>query len=306
MTVLHVLVYFSLLVFLAGVIARVLRIARMPVHLRWELYPVPHEKGRAGYGGSALEEVDWWTKPRQLDRLGELGVMLSEIFLLKALWEHNRRLWFGSFTLHYGLYLLIAELALFTLTCLLTLAGVAGNLIGLIGSVAKVLAWIGCTVGLIGAVLMLYKRVRDPKLRPYSNASHFFNLMLLGAMFLTGLLWVATDPTYADRIVGFFVGWMSVSELPALPPIGYWHLGFLLFFLVYFPFTHMTHAFVKYFTYHDIRWEDEPNRPGGKMQAEIEKLENQVVTWAAPHVNADGRKTWLDVVSESAEEKKEK
>ena len=44
----------------------------MPMHVRWELYPVAHEKGRASYGGSYFEEVDWWTKPREVDKLGEV------------------------------------------------------------------------------------------------------------------------------------------------------------------------------------------------------------------------------------------
>ncbi len=34
----------------------------MPIHLRWELYPVPHEAGKAEYGGGYLEETSWWSK----------------------------------------------------------------------------------------------------------------------------------------------------------------------------------------------------------------------------------------------------
>jgi hypothetical protein len=66
----------------------------------------------------------------------------------------------------------------------------------------------------------------------------------------------------------------------------------------------MTHAFVKYFTYHDIRWEDTPNLPGGKLQPKIEKLENQPVTWAAEHIGADGRKNWGELATQSGEVKK--
>ena len=306
MTVFHLLVYLSLLVFLAAVIARVVRIARMPIHLRWELYPVPHEKGRASYGGSTLEEVDWWTKPRQVDRIGELAAMIPEMLFLKGLWEHNRPMWFGSFALHFGLYLLIGELALLVLSGLLFIAGVAGGILDILLSLILILAWVGCILGIIGTIIMLYKRLADRKLRLHTNASHFFNLLLLGAIYLTGLLWVASDSSYAANVSAFFVGWMSLSAMPALPAIGYWHIGCVLLFFVYFPFTHMTHAFIKWFTYHDVRWEDQPNLPEGKMQAEIEKLESQIVTWAAPHVNADGRKTWVDIVSETGEEKKEK
>ncbi|UCC59921.1 MAG: nitrate reductase, partial [Dehalococcoidia bacterium] len=51
--------------FIAGTYTyRSIKYALMPVHLRWELYPVPHEEG-SKYGGSYLEELEWWTKPRR-------------------------------------------------------------------------------------------------------------------------------------------------------------------------------------------------------------------------------------------------
>ena len=65
--------YLCVAVFLGAVISRFLKIQRLPIHLRWELYPVAHEKGRAEYGGSYLEESNWWTKPRESSKAGELG-----------------------------------------------------------------------------------------------------------------------------------------------------------------------------------------------------------------------------------------
>ena len=59
-------------VFAVGCGAKALRYLRMPMHVRWELYPVAHEKGRAHYGGSYFEEVDWWTKPREVEKLAEV------------------------------------------------------------------------------------------------------------------------------------------------------------------------------------------------------------------------------------------
>jgi len=71
-SVLLVLSYVSVAVFVAAVVCRAAKISRLPIHLRWELYPVAHEKGRASYGGSYLEESDWWTKPRESSLVGEL------------------------------------------------------------------------------------------------------------------------------------------------------------------------------------------------------------------------------------------
>ena len=37
----------------------------------------------------------------------------------------------------------------------------------------------------------------------------------------------------------------------------------------YIPFTHMIHFVAKYFTYHTIRWDDRPNRPGGSVERKM-------------------------------------
>jgi hypothetical protein len=70
----------------------------------------------------------------------------------------------------------------------------------------------------------------------------------------------------------------------------------------------MTHFFVKYFTYHDVRWEDEKNLPGGRLEEKIKAVVSQPVSWSAEHIQADGKKTWLDLVglsgNEPTEEKK--
>jgi hypothetical protein len=34
------------------------------------------------------------------------------------------------------------------------------------------------------------------------------------------------------------------------------------------------------------------------MEREVERLLAQPVSWAAPHVRADGKKTWVDIATE--------
>ena len=105
-TLVYVIAYLGIVFFLIAVAVRFVFWSRMPMHVRWELYPVAHEGGgRAAYGGSYLEETDWWQKPRQVSLLGELKVMVPEILFLVALREHNRKLWTRSFPFHFGLYL---------------------------------------------------------------------------------------------------------------------------------------------------------------------------------------------------------
>lgn len=305
MTVLHVFVYCAVLIFIIAVLVRIIRIAKMPIHLRWELYPVPHEKGRAKYGGSMMEEVDWWTKPRIVDHIGMWRAMIPEMILLKGVWEHNRSLWFSSWTMHFGFYLLIGELGLLILSGILLLAGVSGTLIGFLAGFITILAWVGCVLGMIGMLSLFIRRLSDSNMGRFNNFSHYFNLLLLGAIYVTGFAWSATDTSYANRAFGTVAGWLSASSIPALPPIAYWHFASVLLFLIYFPFTYMTHAIVKYFTWHDIRWEDKPNLPGGKMAGKVAEMVGQPVTWTAAHIGGDGKKTWADIVANPVEMKPE-
>ena len=79
-------------------------------------------------------------------------------------------------------------------------------------------------------------------------------------------------------------------------------LGSLI--IAYIPLTHMSHMFMKYFLYHAVRWEDTPNLKGGKMEAAILQNLGFKPTWAAPHIGADGEKTWGEIATSGAKEKK--
>ena len=51
-------------IFVLGNLCRVVKAMLMPVHLRWDLYPIPKgPRDRQRYGGSYFEETEWWTKP---------------------------------------------------------------------------------------------------------------------------------------------------------------------------------------------------------------------------------------------------
>ncbi|MBD3857541.1 MAG: hypothetical protein IFK92_13665 [Acidobacteria bacterium] len=155
-TLVYVIAYIGIVFFLIAVVARFVFWSKMPMHLRWELYPVAHEGGgRAAYGGSYLEESDWWKKKREVSLLGELKVMVPEILFLVALREHNRKLWTWSFPFHFGLYLVAAT------TILLLVGGIAGALLPanaaapintVIGFVAPWLGGAGLVLGIVGAL----------------------------------------------------------------------------------------------------------------------------------------------------------
>jgi nitrate reductase gamma subunit len=302
MSILLILTYIALIVFVLKILERAIRIASAPVHLRWELYPVPHEKGRAAYGGSILEEVDWWTKKAEKDHLGELKVMIPEIFFLKGVWDHNKTLWFGSFTFHFGLYLLIGNMFLAILALILGLQGIVVEpgrelIVAYAHYILFYLGLIGSIIGLAGSIRLFFQRIVESRLAVYSTPSHYFNLVLIGFLYFTLLMWQIFDPHFVSNLIGYYKSLFTFSAMPAIPAIGYWHIITALVLFGYLPFTHMTHFFTKYFTYHKVRWEDEPNMKGSKIPEKVSALLNQKVTWAAPHIGADGTKNWIAIAS---------
>ena len=150
---LHIITYVSVLVFVAAVAIRFIKIQKFPLHVRWELYPVPHEGKRAEHGGSRLEDTDWWTKPRKHDKLMDMKFMLPEMIFIKALFEHNRKLWYRSFPFHFGLYLMAAFGGLLMLGAVLDVTGLAANAVP--APAMALLATVTTLVGLAG--LCLYR-----------------------------------------------------------------------------------------------------------------------------------------------------
>ena len=108
---LQLLMYIAYAFFFVGTAYRAYRMAKMPVHLRWDLYPIPHEKDKGHYGGSYFEEIDWWTKPAEVSIRSELKEMAREIIFIQSMYHNNRPLWFFSFPFHFGLYLITGATA---------------------------------------------------------------------------------------------------------------------------------------------------------------------------------------------------
>jgi nitrate reductase gamma subunit len=289
--------YALLATFVVGFVVRSVRLARLPVHLRWELAPIPHEKGKGRYGGSYLEELDWWTKPREKSLVAEVRYMLLEIVFLKAVWEHNRRLWWFSFPFHFGMYLLIAGAVVLKIGVLGSLTSIAIATAPALERLVTVLAALGYGLGTIGAMGLLGKRLVERDLRDFTPPATLFNLALLLAVFVTGLGTLATA-AYPAAMAAALGALATADPAAAVPGMAVAHVGVTFLFLAYLPFTPMMHFVAKYFTYHEVRWNDEPMNP--RMEREVERLLAQPVSWAGPHVRADGKKNWVDIATEEA------
>jgi nitrate reductase gamma subunit len=304
---LQILTYLSGLVFVIAFAAKLLKYATMPMHVRWELYPIPHE-GKE-WGGSFYEEVDHWKKTRHKDHMAQYRFMVPEVLFIKALHEDNKSLWYWSFPFHMGLYLCIGGLAFLAIGAVLQILGMVPQnsaLASLFQSLTIVLAVPGYVLGTIGILGLIVKRKTDSGLADVTAPIDFMNLIWLGLLFVTGFIVWLQDPGFVVSRA-YFVSLLTFS--PMKEPMGLIHVINLLVFIgfwAYFPFTHMTHMVSKYFMWDKVKWDDDPNRGDPGMDSKIKKYLAYPVTWSAEHVDAQGgKKNWADVATSNPWEAKE-
>jgi nitrate reductase gamma subunit len=268
----------------------------MPVHLRWEIYPVAHEKGRP-YGGSYLEDIEWWHRPRSISLFGEFKTFVSEILFFKEYFKNKRGFWYFVYPFHIGLFLLIAWAVLILVGAILSLLSV--NIVSANGNIAAeviyyltlVTGLAGFVTGLFGTIGLLIKRATDKDLKIYTDPIDYFNLACILAIFIVGLAaWLVEDRTFG--LTRSYVQGLLVFKPVTIGPVLVAFLLISSLFLLYMPFTRMLHYVAKYFTYHKVRWDDEPSRKGGKMEQDVEGLLRQQGDWSASHIQQG--KTWSE------------
>jgi nitrate reductase gamma subunit len=298
----HIFAFGAIVIFLIVAAYRTLAIIRLPVHLRWELAPIPHEKGRGRYGGSYLEEFEWWQKPRRRSRIAPLVYIAGEIFLLKGVWKHNRTLWPFSFSFHTGIYLLVAALFLHVINALFIITGVPLSVLDVFLEIASVFAAVGYLLGSLGIIGLILKRTLDSNLRPFNTFSTYFRLFFLGTVFISGGYAWLLSRDYASEMSLFIKKLITLDYgITVIFPLAL-HISLSLLFILYLPFTDMIHFIAKYFTYHAVRWNDKPQDE--KMVKKLRGLMTQPVGWSARHVQADSKKSWADITAKETREEK--
>jgi nitrate reductase gamma subunit len=297
----YLAVYAGLLIFLAGCIRRIRQYARTPIHLRWELYPVPHEEAhRAAHGGSYFETAEWWSEPRRFSLSGELRVMLPEMLFLKGLWEFNRRLWVPSFLFHFGLYLSIATAILAAgraMTALLAPSLVISQFTPFLIQAYRLTGYSGAALTLVGAILLLFRRITDTELRNYTKPADLFNLVFFIVTFVLLAAGYFVRPAGTANVGQFASGLVTFDTTLKISSVLGVGLVLVSALTAYIPYTHMSHFIAKYFTYHAVRWDDRPNLRGSSIESRVAMYLTYRPTWAAAHIGADGKKTWADIAT---------
>jgi nitrate reductase gamma subunit len=267
--------------------------------VRWELYPVAHEKEpRVSYGGSYLEDVDWWKKKQEGSFINMIKGFLIEALFLHATFEHNKPLWIRTYPFHGGLYLLFGGLFLTILAALAQLVGITpGPVLTAMGNLVQVCSLVGCIGVVAGASALLHRRLNQEDLRKYSMREHYVNLGAFVALGVLGVLAWLGNPSFFELGRDFIANMLSFKFIA--PDSSLFSLFLILGFVLaaYVPATHMGHVYMKFFLYHDIRWGDQPAQDNKKIQEKTGSLLGSPISWKAPHIQGDGQKTWVVVAT---------
>ncbi|NPA24127.1 MAG: hypothetical protein GXO23_07525 [Crenarchaeota archaeon] len=288
-------IYVAFLVCVIGTGVRIAQLLRTPLNLRWELYPVPHEKGYL----AVRDEVptlrgSGFAQFYHGGLAEELKETLKEMIFLVRVWKGKRKIWFFSFAMHDGMYLILLWFGALFIAAITQLAGIpvapySPNLWG------AFLGWIVTGAGLIGAFavaiatvgLFVFRWV-DSGMRQYATFRDYFNLAFLFAVIITALVAVckvAVDGLLAtnfnilqtvyylydhafkyavlqmEALITFNPSLISKLEF-VTSPLMLAHQILFGIFLIYYPFSKMVHGPAKYVSFHYVNWEDKPYQEG--------------------------------------------
>ncbi len=213
---------FAILVIVLAV--RVGRIAALPMQLRWELYPVPHESPeKAEYGGSYHEDPEFWRSPPRRWLLGELKETMKEMLFMIRMFRNNRALWWASYPMHLGFYVILAWFVLLFIGALTEIASQGyvpiqtlvtispppipfvrvGDFVPYPHAWSILIYVMTLGAGYFGAACILYGsfsclilRRSRPELRYYSSVSDYFNLLFIMAVVVSGCVAACYDPHF--------------------------------------------------------------------------------------------------------------
>ena len=297
---LAILTYFAYVFIVTMYAVKAVKIARMPVHLRWELYPVIHETKRQ-YGASYYEDLERWAKHRHQTVLRGVLFLLKENLCFGEYFHRNRGYWLVLLPWHLGFILIITFHVLCFGGALAQASGVSvsAESIGVGGMLYFLILLTGVASfvsGSLGSVGLFIKRVCDKDLRAFATPQNYFNYLFTLMVFASGLYaWYFVDPTLFEYRK-FWTGLVTLSPARVESPAAI-HIILFALFLIYLPFTRSLHYITKFFSYFWVRWDDQPNWRGSKSERRLEEWLNQPVSWSAPHI-PPGR-TWAEIASDS-------
>jgi nitrate reductase gamma subunit len=299
--------YISYIFVVVAYTLKIIKIAKMPIHLRWELYPVVHDKGYK-HGGSYYEELEWWKNPPKINRLRSIIFKIRDYFTFPGYFKSNKSYWFGLYPWHIGFYFIVGFHVLSFLGALILVTtdiSISANSSSSGGQILYYLTIIiavsSFILGSIGSVVLLIQRLVNKNLRNYASASNYVNYIFFLVVFLSGLFaWVIVDPTLS----AYREFWKSLItfQYHNVEPLTFLHIMCFSIFLIYLPYTRSTHYITKIFAFFGVLWDDKPIYGDKQSQNKIKHELTKTVSWSAAHIQKG--KSWSEVASGMPDDKK--
>ena len=301
-----VLTYFAYIFIILMYTLKVIKIARMPAHLRWELYPVVYEP-KSRYGGAHHEDERQWRQSHVKTVRRGIFYLFKENFKFSDYFNSNRSYWLVLFPWHIGFILIVTFHILCFFGALVMIAGnpVAASSAYVIGKIfyycILLTGAVSFITGTLGSIGLIIKRITDSDLKAFAARQNYFNYIFTLVVFLSGLYaWVFVDPTLSQ----YHEFWKGVVTLHpvSIELATTAHIILFSLFLIYLPFTRSMHYITKFFAFLWVRWDDRPNFPGSTLENEITGLLQKPVSWSAPHIPSG--KTWAEIAAGKTRDEK--
>jgi len=180
--------------------------------------------------------LHWELFPYPQSNAEQIGELIVEVVILHSLFLHNRKIWLPSLAMHWGIYHGLIGLLLLT-------AGLPRSvLFGFAGAVLL-------TLGALGLIIV---RLSFKELRSISAPQDYIQLVMLAAIGLTTL--TSNIPVQYLVLKDYIRGLASFNPDTAINSAIFLPLLLLQIFILYMPFSRMSHFAAKYFTYHKVKW----------------------------------------------------
>ncbi|MFH0899897.1 MAG: sulfate reduction electron transfer complex DsrMKJOP subunit DsrM [Pseudomonadota bacterium] len=243
-----VLPYLAALVFLGGLVWRVLRWARSPVPFR-----ITTSCGQ--------QRSLSWIKQNKLDNpsstAGVIGRMALEILFFRSLFRNTKAhlaggprlshaseklLWLGAMAFHWSFLLVLLRHGRFFTEPVPGILGLLQDVDGVFQMGLQVV-YVTNILILFGLGYLLYRRLTNPQVRYISLSADYFPLFLLLGIAVTGVCmryWFKVDVVKVKEVA------LGLATLHPTAPEGvgglfYAHLFLVCTLLVYFPFSKLVH-----------------------------------------------------------------
>lgn len=300
MPAIQVITYFAYAFIVIVYTWRTIKFARLPLHLRWDLYPMPSGK-HLSYGSSHYEEIDSWKKPQKKYTMQKIIFIIKDYISFFQYYRKNRGYWFILYPWHIGFYLIFLSHVLYffggiaLLLDIPILAESSSIPVLILYYATLITSIVGCFAGAIGSIGLLIRRITDRDLKNYSTPISYFTYVFFFLVFFSGLYsWYFFDPTFSS-LREFWRDLIAIRPVNVDIATGI-HIILFALFLIYMPFTRAMHYITKFFAFFGVRWDDSINLQGSDIEAKLIGNFKKRINWSAPHIQSS--ETWADVVED--------